>query len=133
MKLNLFALDSSKIDEGVWFDYPRTKGVRVRVRSTESKVYQETLGKLREAKLAGRAGGLNPEEETEILLQATSQAMVTDWEIKDEDGNPVAYTPAVGAEVFGNVEYADFYNFVVGRAVNIAHFARVRMEASVKK
>ncbi len=132
MNLNLFALDGDKVAEGVWFNYPRTPGVRVRVVSIENKRYQETLAAFRNQATGERRAGLSADEDNEVLLKAVAHSLLIDWNVTDKDGASVPYTAEVGLQVISDPGYKDFFNFILNKAVDLNNYARERTEEIVK-
>lgn len=103
MKLSDLELNLAAVDDGAWVDtLPDLEGVRVRVRGTDYKPYQKAL---RQA-LAGQGrkqrlqATMDVEGYDVLTRKLMAEHLVVAWDgIEDEQGLPVAATPALVMQV----------------------------------
>lgn len=108
--------------EGVWLDYgPDSGRVRVARAGGNNKNYLRAMEKLtRKYKRQLQLDVLSREVQEKIMREVTADTIVTDWEIKGHDGEPIPGDRASIVKTFE--ELPDFFNDVLTQAQNTALF-----------
>ena len=109
MKLTSLQVDPVKAKEGVWFEYD--DDVQFLVARMGNSQFQTFLQKHRKLAQVSRA---NSELMQEVTRKAAAHTILLDWKgIEDDEGNPLAYTPELGFEIFCKEEYSVIYQFIM--------------------
>lgn len=127
---------NSAAEEGVWFEvyHPLTdevlEGTWIRVRSLQSDTFRQTTMRIGEELLeAGnrqqrrrrtRRANLTAEEQREVQLRATAEALLVDWRGIEERGTEVSVTEANALRLLR--EYPWLYEQVLEAAQDRAAF-----------
>lgn len=116
VKLSQFKSDLDKERLGVWITF--AEGIRFRVARMGNAQYVAASRELLKPHRDRIRRGVMDEEEIERLsLSAIAEHILTGWEnIDDDAGNAVPYSPAKAAEILGDPQYRDVYDFVLSTA-----------------
>lgn len=117
MGMKLSSIQTNVSDDGDWVEIPEWPGVRLKVRSINSKDYQVGRQFLVQ-KLTRRLGRqpTNPEMEPE-LGRLVAKHLLRGWEgIDDDAGKPLEFTPVTGTEYLTNAAYAELEGQVIWAA-----------------
>ena len=103
LKLSSIKADLAKEAEGDWVSIPEWPGVRLKVRSINSKDYQ-TARELRVQKFVKDLGRLPTSIEMEPHVNRLAAAfLLIGWEgINGDDDQPLAYTPKTALELLSD-------------------------------
>lgn len=96
----LYAKDPERMEDGVWTEMDNG-GVLVKIRSTNSDYYLETVQRLQEEvrdRTKGRNGKkpkkLSEDEQKEILVRSVCEGVIADWDgVYDQNGELIPFTP----------------------------------------
>lgn len=121
LKLSSIKRDSALENEGEWRDVPDWPGVRLKVRSVNSKDYQLQREMLLQ-KLARKLGRLPTSPEMEPALgKLIAVHLLRGWEglVDGPDDAPLAWTPEVGVEKLMDPEMRELENRVMLAATQV--------------
>ena len=133
MELSALRVDPSKSLDGTWIDY--MFGTRLLVARFDNKKMQTyKTGRIMEHKDLFKDIEKNQEEamrvSEEIDVECLAHFVLLDWEGFSKGGEPLAYTPELGIEIFSDENYSEFRDFVRRVAQNTENY-RVESEAVV--
>lgn len=84
---------SKKLDEGVWVSY---QGGRLCIRHISNSRFMRLMARLQAPfRKDIEKGRMDPDEMRNIVSEALASEIITDWEVVDEEGQPVNYTAAI--------------------------------------
>ena len=135
MDLNIFAVDHSKGDEGLWFDYDRTPGIRVKIRSIECQDYEASIERQRAKYARGMRAGVDIPKKvaSDITRRSVADCLVVDWEgLTDSSGEAVNFDPTLCYQIISDERYVDFYGWILQQAADIKNFAAEEAEHIAK-
>lgn len=103
------------VEDGVWVDILMhgdrpdlglheggPSGLRVRVRSTDSRQFREAASRLAKTALKRKAADISFEDAERVNVDAVLAATV-DWQgIEDEDGQPLPFNEANGRRIYSD-------------------------------
>lgn len=132
MKLSELKQDLGLEEDGVEVKLPC--GVTVRVaRLTNSRARARTDRLQAPFKYLTRAGKEIPRDEgRRITVDVIAHEVLKAWDLEEEDGTPIEYTPQRAMQVLSAEHYRDFLNEVIEAASYRETFARQELEDAEK-
>lgn len=135
LDLDLFAVDQRKSDEGVWFTYDRSPGLKVKIRSIECDDYTRAVERMRSVHTRGMRPGSSLPEKTAAMItkRCVSDLLVVDWEgLKDKSGSQIPFSCDMCYEILSDDRYIDFYAWVLNQSTNIKNFEEEELDEAGK-
>lgn len=133
MELKSLRTDPKKSIEGSWIDY--IHGTRLLIARYDNKLMQTYKngrilenGKLFNNMSENREEALRVSDQIDV--ECLASYVLLDWEGFSEDGEPIEYTPELGAKILADEYYTEFRSFVTRAALNTENY-RVESEAAV--
>jgi hypothetical protein len=131
-----YRLGKKYVDDGIWFEYPG--GGRFKVCRAERNVAFIRVKRDLERSAKGSPnavlpdGEFDPQVAHDIAAEAYARTILLDWEgVVDEQGNAVAYTPALGKQLLDDDE--QFAKWLVRISVDESQFRLQERDDTVKK
>ena len=113
MALELNSIKKIVPDDGAWMDVPDWPGVRLMVRSIETKDYQQQRELLVQRRMKDlRRAPTTPEMEP-ALSKLVARHLLRGWEGLSEGGKPLDYSPETALEKLSDPAYSDLKDQVV--------------------
>lgn len=130
-------VDPKMVLDGVWVNIPSFG--KVKIRRMNNAAYNAMVIALRDAKVEEL--NLKPEEDLDeehsfpIMVEAMCRTVILDWDDITSDGKPVAYTPELGIEIFGDEDGAwrEEFQLITARSRERSRYVKERKEANTKK
>lgn len=113
-KLGVLKCDRQKSEQGVWV--PWILGMRLKIArfgNPKFKAYVKNHGK--DQKWLAKIGALEGNEDVleDVFSDALAHTVLLDWEnVEDDNGNPIPYTPEIGAKYLRDPDYYELTEFV---------------------
>lgn len=133
LKISSIAADLAKESEGDWVDIAEWPGVRLKVRSINSKDFQNAR-ELRQTKLIKDLGRLPFESESAPhLAKLVATFILLGWEgIVDANDQPIEYSPAKALELLCDPSMRELVKQTIWAAGRIGSRDAEFTEAAVK-
>ena len=127
--------DLKTISEGKWVDnIPNAGALRLHVRGMDAPEVREYRSQLERAvsqEDRNEDGSIKGQKALEILGQTLHEKVLINWDGLTDNGNPVAYNPALAKAWLTNPEFEDFGNAVVWAAHSVDR-SRIQTQQAVE-
>jgi hypothetical protein len=131
MRLSEMAADLDMEEAGVWVPYKDEVEFLIAAASSKRavKAYRKFM---RPAERRIATGNIKEEAATLIVAQFIAHGLLLDWRgVDDDDGNPLAYTSALGLEVLQQPEMKYIRRFIQDAAAEQDVFKAAAVEGDV--
>lgn len=131
-KISAVRADLDKEIKGVWVPYQM--GIELKIARLGNPQYQAALRLLTESrKVLLGTKDLSDDQRQDLQREVVAQMILLDWRgVEDDEGNPLAYTPAVALSWFKDPELWRLYNFVLMESLEEEHFRKAALEDASK-
>ena len=132
MIIDNYTTDSSKSNDGVWFDHDGASFLVARYTKLAFINHLEVLKKPFAKRIAKGKFGI--EDELPLIAKAMSEHILLDWKgVKTAEGKEIKYSKEIAEKFLSSPEAEEFRELISGFAENVDAFRSEAIEASGKK